>query len=301
MAVPTLTHISQDQGPTAGDDLVRLTGRDFARRAAVWFADAQAEVVRVGRAQGVSFIDVQTPPHGPALVDVVLWNLDRTGLPIAGERATLLGAYRYVRGPLVDEAALTRVVRKLLQDLKRDVLENSSISVSVDYQPPGEDDSVVVPLASLPSLVISGPTLRENRFYRSYEPRESFVAGRFGLEIAKHRPPFTADLAFTITGASSSTVELLNLMSAVVTFLSRHRWLGLDRDPEDASKGQVCWELHVDGEARSSLHGAEGVRVFTAGLLVRGFDVDAGLPRDRTPRVEATDVEIRDFTAEAAR
>jgi hypothetical protein len=301
MAVPTLTHISQDRGPTSGDDLVRLTGRDFAKRVAVWFGDAEAEVVRVVRAQGVTFVDVRTPPHGPALVDVVLWNVDRAGLPLANENVTLAGAYRYVRGPLVDEAALTRAVRKLLQDLKRDVLQNTSISVSVDYQPPGEDDSVVVPLASLPSLVISGPTLRENRFYRSYEPRESFVAGRFGLEIAKHRPPFTADLAFTVTGASSSTVELLNLMSAVVTFMSRHRWLELDRDPEEFSKGRVRWELHVDGEARASLHGSEGLRVFSAGLVVRGFDVDAGLARDRTPRVQATEVETQDFTAEAAR
>jgi hypothetical protein len=301
MAVPNLTRISHDHGPTSGDDLVRLTGGNFAKRVAVWFGGAEADVVRVVRAEGVTFVDVRTPPHGPALVDVVLWNLDRGGLPVAGEHATLPAAYRYVRGPLVDEAALTRAVRKLLQDLKRDVLQNTSISVSVDYQPPAEDDSVVVPLASLPSLVVSGPTLRENRFYRSYEPRETFVAGRFGLEIAKHRPPYTADLAFTITGASSSTVELLNLMSAVVTFISRHRWLELDRDPDDPSRGSVRWELHVDGEARASLHGSEGVRVFTAGLVVRGFDVDGGLPRDRTRRVEATEVETVRSSAEAAR
>src|SRR5688572_4056525 len=116
MAVPTLTQISQDRGPTSGDDLVRLTGRDFAKRVAVWFGDAEAEVVRAVRAQCVSIVDIRTPPHGPALVDVVLWNLDRAGLPLAGEHAILVAAYRYVRGPLVDEAALTRAVRKLLQD-----------------------------------------------------------------------------------------------------------------------------------------------------------------------------------------
>jgi hypothetical protein len=301
VAVPILTRLSQDRGPTSGGELVRLSGRRFGSRVAVWFGGAEAEVVRCVRADGLSFADVRTPPHGPALVDVTLWNLDEAGLPVGQERATLVSSYRFVRGPLVDEALLTRAVRKLLQDLKRDVLENTSITVSVDYQPPGDDDGVVVPLASLPSVVISGPALRENRFYRSYEPRESLVAGPLGLEIAKHRPPFTADLAFVITGASSSTVELLNLISAVVTFMSRNRWLELDRDPSDATRGRVRWELHVDGEVRSRLHGSEGVRVFTAGLLLRGFDVDEGLTRDRTRRVEAIDVMTADFSAEANR
>jgi hypothetical protein len=299
VSTPTLTKLSQGHGPTSGDDLVRLHGTNFGKHIAVWFGGAEAKVVRIVRSQGTCFADVRTAAHGPALVDVLVWNLDTQGLPVANESASLPAAYRYARGPLVDEAILTRAIRKLIQDLKRDVLANTAITVSVDYQPPTDDDAVVIPIASLPSLVVSGPTLRQNRFYGTYEPRESLVAGRLGIEVAKHRPPFTADLAFVITGASSSTVELLNLMGAVVTFLSRSHWLELDRDPHDASKGRVRWELHVDGEARASLHSTEGVRAFTAALVIRGVDVDEGLPRERTRRVEAVDVEAATFAAEA--
>jgi hypothetical protein len=71
-------------------------------------------------------------------------------------------------------------------------------------------------------------------------------------------------------------------MGAVATFLNRNRWLELPRDPADDSKGSVRWELDVDGDFRAQLASRDDVRVFTCGLVVRGFDVDEGLPLDLT-------------------
>lgn len=299
MATPILIRTSQDRGPTSGGDLVRLNGTDLGDRVAVWFGGAEAEVQRVVRiSRTTAFVDVRTPAHVPALVDVVVWNLDADGLPIAGERATLAQAYRYLRTPLTTEATLTRIVRAMLQALKRDVLENTTITVSVDYQEPVDDDDGPAVVARVPSLVLSGPTLRENRFYRTVEPKEQVVLGDHGPEIRKRRPPFTADLTFTITGTSASTVELLNLMSAVVTFISRNRWLSVPRDPEDPSE-QVRWELHPDGEMRTKLASSDGTRAFTAAVIVRGVDIDEGMPLSLTRTVESTAVLAESLRFEA--
>jgi hypothetical protein len=75
-------------------------------------------------------------------------------------------------------------------------------------------------------------------------------------------------------------VELLNLLAATATFMNRNRWLELDRDPGDPSKGTVRWEMDPEGEVRTRLDGEGEVRVFTCGLIVRGFDIDEGLPAD---------------------
>jgi len=108
------------------------------------------------------------------------------------------------------------------------------------------------------------------------------VPGFAGPELLRRRPAYTVDLVFTLTGASERTAELLNLMAAVATFLNRNRWLELARDAGDPSKGTVRWELDADGEFRTQLAGRDDVRAFTCGLVLRGFDVDEGLPLDRT-------------------
>jgi hypothetical protein len=92
-------------------------------------------------------------------------------------------------------------------------------------------------------------------------------------------------MVFTLTAASERTAELFNLMAAVATFLNRNRWLELQRDPADASRGSVRWELDADGEFRTQLAGKDDVRAFTCGFVVRGFDVDEGLPLDLGKRI----------------
>jgi len=78
-------------------------------------------------------------------------------------------------------------------------------------------------------------------------------------------------------------------MSAVVTFISRNRWLSVPRDPEDPSE-QVRWELHADGEMRTKLASSDGTRAFTAAVVVRGVDIEEGMPLSLTRTVESTAV-----------
>jgi hypothetical protein len=280
MAMPILTALGPAAGPASGGDLVRLHGVGFAARVQVLFGGVAATVLNVREEGGESFADVRTPAHPPGAVDATLRNLDAEGAPVPGEEASLASAYRFERAPIVREADLTRVVRALLRELKRQVIENVSASVALDYDDTPSDGLNVVAIARLPSLVLSGPRLVENRFFSTNEPNEDTVAGPSGPELQRRRPPFTVDLGFTITAASDRTVELLNLLAATATFLNRNRWLVLDRDPADPTLGAVRWEMDPDGEVRTRLDGEGEVRVFTAGLVVRGFDVDEGLPAE---------------------
>ena len=280
MAVPTLTGISKASGPAGGGDLVRITGSGFAEQVSVRFGDAEAEVLSVREEAGASVADVRTPAHQPATVDVVLINLDPDGNPVPGEQATLPGAYRFLRSRLADESDLTRLVRTLLRELKRQIVENTSITMSVDYDDTTIDGLNVVALSRLPSLVLSGPRMDEDRFFSINEPREEIVAGPEGPEVLRRRPPYTVDLVFTLTAASDRTVELLNLMAAVATFLNRNRWVEMARDPDDPESETVRWEMDPEGEFRTRLDEGDDVRVFTCGFVVRGFDIDEGWPLD---------------------
>jgi len=195
-------------------------------------------------------------------------------------RASPQAAFGRARAPLATEADLTRVVRQLLRELRAQVLLNVSATVSVNYDDTTIDGVHVTALAKVPSLVLSGPTVKPNRFYAANELGESVVDGLGGPEIVRHRPSYTVDLGFSITGTSERTAELFNLMSAVATFLNRNRWLEVLRDPSDPTRGTVRWELDADGEFRTQLAGRDDVRAFTCGLVVRGFDLDEGRPFD---------------------
>jgi len=280
MAAPVLSSVTPAAGPTSGGDLVRLVGSGFAARVAVWFGTMNAEVRSVRLESGVGLVDVVTPPHPEGLVAVTVENLDAAGAGIPGEVASLPDAYRFARAALVGESNLTRVIRALLRMLKAQVAENTSMAVAVDYDATPDDALRVVTLATLPSLVLSGPTVRESRFYATNVLAEDVVPGLAGPELLRRRPALTVDLAFVLTAASDRTAELLNLMASVASFLNRNRWLTIPRDPDHPERGVVRWELDPEGEFRTNLRGQSDVRVFTAGLVVRGFDLDEGLPMD---------------------
>ncbi|QDF03413.1 IPT/TIG domain-containing protein [Myxococcus xanthus] len=295
MALPSLTSVTPSSGPTSGGDILRLSGTGFASRVAVRLGGLRAEVLSVREEAGTAHVDVRTPMHEVDNVDVELLNLSADGHPIPGEAAVLPGAYRYLRPRVAKEADLTRLVRTLLRELKRQVVANVSASVSVDYDTVADGLNVIA-MASLPSVVLSGPTLRESRRYSTNVLHEDVVQGPSGAELVRRRPAYTVDLAFTLTVASNRTAELFNLMAAVATFLNRNRWLSMARDAEDASRGTVCWEMDADGEVRTQLGSRDDVRAFTWGLLVRGFEVDEGLPLDIGKAVAGTHLETDSYS-----
>jgi hypothetical protein len=258
----------------------------------VLIGGASASILNVREANGEIFADLRTPAHAPGTVEIILRNLAEDGTPIPGEEAVIQSAYRFLRAALAQETDFTRVVRALLRELKQQVLANVSASVALDYDDSPADGLNIVAMAKLPSLVISGPRVLENRFFSTNVPFEDNIVGPSGPEIQRRRPPFTVDLGFTLTAASDRTVELFNLLAATATFLNRNRWLDLDRDPSTPSKGSVRWEMDPDGEVRTKLDGEGEVRSFTWGLVVRGFDIDEGLAGSVGKAVDDSGLEL---------
>jgi hypothetical protein len=290
MATPSIAGISPTSGPASGGDVVRLTGTGFGPGVAVDMGGACQIVALRGGSGELSVVDVRTPAHVEGVVDVELQNLDAGGQPVAGEAARLAGAYRYLRARLAREADLTRLVRTLLRELKRQIIANVSLATSLDYDDGAAGQAVV--LAALPSLVLTGPIARESRVYAVNEPVIELVLGPDGPEFRRRRPAYTVDLEFRLTGASERVVELLNLMAATATFLNRNHWIEMARDPDNLGAGTVRWELDPIGEFRTALDSPDDVRAFTCGFVVRGFDVDEGLLMDSSkavasPRVDA--------------
>lgn len=281
MATPIVTALQPPRGPSGGGDLVRLVGVGFAPTLRVLFDGVPGDVITVRDEAGISLADVRTRAHAPADVDVLVQNLDATGAPVAGETALAAAAYRFLRPELARESDLTRLIRTLLQALKREVLSNTSLTVSVDYDDTVLDGLNVVALAQVPSVVLSAPRIVENRFYSTNALKEEIVQGPTGPEIQRRRPPYTADLAFTITLTTDRTVGLLNLTSAVARFLNQNRWVEMLRDPDDVAAGTVRWEMDPEGDFHARIDGPGDVRVYACGFVVRGFDLDEGLPLDR--------------------
>jgi len=290
MAIPVISSISPATGPTAGGDLARVSGVNFAAQIEVLLGDAEATVISVREESGDSIADIRTPSRIAGTVDLVVRNLDTAGVPVPGEEAVQADAYRFLAPQIIREADLTRLVRGLLRELKKQILANASMTVSVDYDDTTIDGLNVVALSRLPSVVLSGPKVSENRFFSTNTHHEDVVPGSSGPELLRRRPPFTVDLSFTITAASDRTVELLNLMAAVATFLNRNRWFELPRDPEDEDAGTVRWEMDPEGDFQTQLDGSDDVRAFTCGFVVRGFDIDEGLPLDLGKAVVELDV-----------
>jgi hypothetical protein len=282
--MPEITEVHPRVGPTSGGDVVRIEGTGFAPRVAVYFGSARAEVLDVFADATSSLAYVRTPAHEPGTVELRVANLDADGAPTE-EGAPLPAAYRFERAHLDDESELTRAVRALLRLLKRDVLENTSLRVSVDYS--GEGAPRPEP-AALPALVLSGPRLPRNRFYGTNELRETVVMTATGPEIVRHQPPLTVDLAFTLKGSSNRVVELLNLMSAVGSFFARTKWLEMPRDAGSASE-LVRWEMDI-GDFQTAIEGPDDLGEFTVDVVVRGFDIEPGVFADRGRLV--ADVEI---------
>lgn len=282
MATPILNAVQPAQGRSGGGELVRLVGTSFASRVSVLFDGVPAVVVTLREEAGRSIADVRTPAHDPGSVLLVVQNLNPSGVPIAGETAVLPNGYRFGRPELTRESDLTRLVRTLLREIKRQVLANTSITVSVDYDDTVVDGLDVVAIAKVPSVVLSAPRISENRFYSTNELREVVVMGPTGPEIQRLRPPFTADLMFSLTLTTDRTVELLNLVAAITRFLDQNRWVTMFRDADDPSLGTARWEMDPDGDAHPRLDGTGDVRVYGWGFVVRGFDFDGNVAIDRS-------------------
>jgi hypothetical protein len=251
-----------------------------------------ADDIRVIDAGRLSFL---SPTGEPAAADLVVRNLADEGAPIPGEEATAPGAFTFVRPGLVPESDLTRLVRTIMRELKRQVLPEVSLTVQTDFDAETGDELHLAQLAKLPALVLVGPELAENRFFSLNQLPE---AASGPDDFARRRVPYTVDVAFTLIGVSDHTTELLNLMAATELFFHRNQYLEMERDPASPGAGVVRYEMDIGpgGDLKvTSQPNESNVRSFSGSFVVRGFDLEdlTGMPGESVVEHGARVTDVR--------
>jgi hypothetical protein len=308
------------EGPTAGDSLVEIYGGAFRLAPApapgptgeivngsvVWeeptptvrvlFGTTEAPRVDVIRS---NLLRVTTPKHEEGLTSVTVLNLDDNGDPIVGESVTLSGAYRF-RRPRLDaenESNLLRVIRTMIQALKRDVLKNVVFTVDVDFDPDPSTPSIEI--ATTPAIALVLSELPENRQHSLNEHQEI----RTGSDVQIARKPRTVDLVFQLIGISDNVMELVNLLSATTEFIERNHTFDVVKDPAVPEGETVAYDLDFLAPFKIvATNTASGMRYFTGTVALRGFDHDGfeGFGSDHvralsTELVESVELEVTRF------
>ena len=318
MAVPQVTNIYPNTAHVGGEAMVRILGGDFRTRyrlsadfgldgefvtiieGPLATADNDSPTVRVsfGAAASQRVVVVNhalmyvlvptTALDGAGTVDVTVENLDDDGVPIPGESVTKTLAFTYLQTSFTQDSTLVRVVRKFIRELRRQVLRNTTIAnTHTDYDAATGDTFNLTELQELPSLVIIGPELDKYT-----QPDIMIYTDSFGVKT-QQRQPLYADLSFQLVGAADRHVVLLNLQSALVTFIQRNPFLIVDRDPDDPAAGQLKFELVFpsSGGAPSINGGGDDNNVSTFGARVVIKDVPiTGLPGFNQEGVGGVDV-----------
>jgi hypothetical protein len=295
MAVPTITTITPSSGPTAGRQLVEVVGTGFRLQPAppalssgpyagpayptveVLFGTTKAERVWVASS---TRLFVRTPSLDAGVLGVTVRNVNETtGTPIPGESVTAAAAFTFARPKLRPDASslnkseLQRVVEKMIMDLRRQVLGEVVLTVHTDYDEATGDGLNVTAFPKLPALGVQLRRLPPNRIYAQGGTRPEVAVGS---EFNVTRPPQTVDLEFRILGVSDNPMELLGLLDATRFFFQVNKWLELDRDASDASKGTVRYELDLVGDFDlETAPNRANIGTFAGSFTIKGFDLEA--------------------------
>lgn len=293
--IPTVASVTPKTGRTGGRYLLTVYGTGFqlppvppatgpapAPNPSVRVSFMGSQRTRVARNVYVlssKQLLVEVPPgDAPSgtgeTVALVVENIDQSGVVVPGESVTVASAFTYKMPDLTVDSTLVRVVKTLLQDLKRQVLYNVSLTTDVDYD--ANVATASTEIAALPALVLVGPRLQTNRIY-ALNPLRTVQDESDPTLFTKLRPPRTRDLYFDITGASTKAVEVIALMSEVERYFERTTMLTMDVDATDPTKGTVDYEMQVPLGVEFALipkPNESNVKQFTGAVVIRGVDMD---------------------------
>lgn len=295
MAIPTITSIAPDTGPSGGYALVFVTGTNFNLGDPV--EDSGPTTVKQDsvsvtingepalRVQVVSSTEVWalTPPfHGvtsddpiPA-VAIVITNLDSSGDPVVGEVATLTDAYTY-RRPVIHSTAGKPVERPhpialvsagLILALRRQVFLNVVQTTHVDYAEPG---LLTLNLAKIPSIVVQGPNITKDF---DYTHNEVDYVSLSDTVIAMRQPPDVLRFSYSFLCVTDNEQESLNIMGSMQLFFMKNKYLSVQIDPLDPDQGRADLVLQITQQPQAtSTPSDNNLRVWVAAAEVRGVEI----------------------------
>lgn len=290
MAAPTFTSITPDEGHPGGRYLVRIVGSSFREHPTppptgyvggeltpsmeVEIDGRQASDVRVYSTTELT-CNVPAFRRDPALletgldVDVVLRNLD----PV--EETTIAAAFTYKRVNLArGRGVLAHVVATLIDELRRQVVDNVALSTDVDYDAESGDMLARVELAKLPGVALFGPDIRWSSGVRR-EQKRTQRRDVPGGEYEKFHEPDVVDLAFSAVVVANGPTEFLNLAQGFHLFFRRTPELEVDRDADDPNAGTELIDLFLtEPPNRTSTANAGDTHSAGASFELRGVPLD---------------------------
>lgn len=295
MAVPTISNINPSTAHTGGEAVIRILGSGFKVQpdpttqyvaggnllpsVEVLFGSNPAETVTVV-SSSLMYVVVPISPlsaaktgDGSGAVSVTIRNIDDDGVLVGSETVTAVDAFTYQNLSLTDASDLSRVIRTLIREMKRQIIPEVVYSPHTDYDADTSDQLNIVSTATLPALSLVGPQLDENRFYS--ENVQETVDG-YGHSVIR-RAPYTVDVGFSIIGMAAKSIQAVNLQAATMRFFHRNHYFKVLKDPTDPGAGYATYEMMLDRRGAPSINGFgddANVRSFEARIIIKGFHIE---------------------------
>lgn len=288
MAAPILTSVTPSVGHTGGGTVLRIVGANFQLPAAppltgpvpvapasvrVFVGGVEARLVRVASS---TVLYVTTERHDPGEnLGIEVRNVGPHGETIGSETTTLAGAYKYARPVFTNPSDLERVIKSLVNELKRQVHPEVVYTAHIDWT---DEPSAILKGtrdAKVPCVFLAGPVLRPNNLYRTHVRPTSAVRDASGAVIEniqrEHRAPLTDDLVFTIGALTNKSHTMVSMVAVLRDFELRNPFLWVER--EAGSSELVKFELFWEGDlVVDSNNDESNIRTASTTISLRGFD-----------------------------
>lgn len=315
MAIPTITGVSPALGTPTGGQAVEILGTNFRQQTlpvpgviptpeppksvSVTFGGTPAVRVEIiSDTRVFAYTPKRSMPIsgddtlGSEIVDIVLENIDDNGVLIPTETVTSVGAYTYKRPGIssAESGDFLRVTAEFIDLLRSQVLGNTVLNTSVDYDP--DTGVIIIPVENVPQLIVTGPTMAFNSFFSSWD--EPTRATGNPSEFFKGRRSRIVDLSYEIMGVTNSDMQLINLEATLITVLDRNVNIDLPIDVNDPGAGTTPIELHITQDPvyeRVEAQSKSDIRAFTAIIVLKGFPLNT-LPGVAQDAVQSATHEI---------
>lgn len=287
LPVPNPVVLVPAVGPSFGGTLIEILGSGFLLptppaasgpttpnpydSVVVYFGGVRAERVDV---VSPTVLSVRTPLVPPGTVDVLVQNVDdQTGVPIPGQSRVLVGGWtsRLVSLTELGQSDVERVVERLVLMMRAGIMDEVVTTPHVDYS---EDGTVhTIALASLPSIVLVGPDMPEDREYTDLDVRRE----RDGDDEVIKPPAMTVDLIFLMLVGAKTLAQKIRMFALIHRFFERTKWVDIDRDPTDLTLGKVSFELELitrPGVNDKTKPNVASVGMATATVIVKGVPIE---------------------------
>jgi hypothetical protein len=240
----------------------------------------------------------------PALVDVMLQNLDDDGDPIPTEEVTAEDAFTY-RWPnfAPDPATLDGIgssdwlTLQLVETLRRGIVLNVGIGGSPDYS--SAPATQVTYLSELPGISLVGPRFVPNPELASRTPEVASTA----VGSTRVDPPEVEDLVYEVTLVGRSKPETEALRDEAQKYFRAEPVFTFPAGPSDATQLEADWI--IEGEWTPADNEAAQTYTYTASLRVIGIELDdssgvqpTGVPLDPffADEISETDIETEELS-----